>query len=212
MNVIMVCSSFMTPSCSPARPCVLDKGDRPTGVRSPTRDAAESIEPSILRPGLVPAHFDYRSDTPAPAPLDELIAHFWTVTWDAAPGESYTAQTLPYPSVNLSVTNTEADVTGLTRAALRPAPDRVAGTRSGARFRPACFRPLIDGPVARLITNRHRPIARCSVASTEDAETSGSHDRDGPAGPGRDARRPSSAQAGRSRMPTALRLADVVEP
>ena len=60
-------------------------------------------EPSILRPGAALAHFDYRPHTP-PAPLNQLVASLWTVTWDLAPGESYTAQTLPYPCVNLSVT------------------------------------------------------------------------------------------------------------
>ena len=112
-------------------------------------------EPSILRPRTSLAHFDYQPHTP-PAPLDQLVASVWTVTWDLAPGESYTAQTLPYPCVNLSVTNTEADVTGLTRRRY----DRHLTGRGyavGVRFRPGCFRPLIDGPVSRL-TDRHQPI------------------------------------------------------
>ena len=72
------------------------------------------MDPSILRPRSSQQHFHYERHE-APAPLSELIEHFWTVTWALSPGQSFTAQTLPYPSVNLSVTNTEADVTGLTR-------------------------------------------------------------------------------------------------
>lgn len=113
-------------------------------------------EPSILRPGTSLAHFDYQPHTP-PAPLDELLASLWTVTWDLAPGESYTAQTLPYPCVNLSVTDTAADVTGLTRRRFeRQLSGR--GFAVGVRFRPGCFRPLIDGPVTRL-TDRRQPIS-----------------------------------------------------
>jgi AraC-like DNA-binding protein len=79
------------------------------------------------------------------------------VVWDLEAGRSYTAQTLPYPSVNLSVTNTEAEVTGLTRRCYYRHL-RGAGYAVGARFRPGCFRPLLDGPVSDL-TDRHRPIA-----------------------------------------------------
>lgn len=71
--------------------------------------------------------------------------------------DSYTAEVLPYPSVNLSVTNTEADVTGLVR---RRYDRRLIGRgfAIGVRFRPACFRPFVGRPVFQL-TDRHRPIA-----------------------------------------------------
>ena len=54
------------------------------------------------------------------------------------------AQVLPSPCVNVSVTNTEADVTGLVRKRY----DRRLQGRGfvvGARFRPACFRPFLTG-------------------------------------------------------------------
>jgi AraC-like DNA-binding protein len=123
------------------------------------------IEPSILRPRSAQQHFDYQRHE-APAPLDELIEQFWTVTWALDRGESYTAQTLPYPSVNLSVTNTEADVTGLTRRCYYRHLEG-SGYAIGARFRPACFRPFVDWPVSAL-TNRHRPIAEVLGRSTQD--------------------------------------------
>ena len=136
------------------------------GVRSPVVKQ-QVLEPSILRPHSSQQYFDYQRHE-APAPLGELIEHFWTVTWALGPGQSHTAQTLPYPSVNLSVTNTEADVTGLSRRCYYRHLEG-SGYAIGARFRPGCFRPFVDWPVSAL-TNRHRPIAEVLGRSTEDLE------------------------------------------
>lgn len=114
-----------------------------------------AYEPGILRPHESQRHFDYRSHDPGP--LGDLVHNFWTVRWELPPGTSFTAQVLPFPSVNLSVTDTEADVTGLVRRRY----DRHltgSGYAVGARFRPGCFRPLVDFPVSAL-TDGHRPIA-----------------------------------------------------
>lgn len=113
-------------------------------------------EPGILRPEQARRYFDYQRHLP-PAGLAGYLENFWTVTWDLPPGQTYTAQVLPYPSVNLSVTNTECDVTGLCRRRY----DRHLAGRGyavGARFRPGCFRPFTGEPVARL-TDRHRPVS-----------------------------------------------------
>lgn len=131
------------------------------------------LEPGILRPRVSARHFDYRSHH-TPEPLRPFVANFWTVTWDL--DEPYVAQVLPSPCVNLSVTNTEADVTGLTRSRY----DRRLVGRGwvvGARFRPACFRPFLDRPVDTL-TGSSRPIAdvlgrdtttlAAAVAATDD--------------------------------------------
>ena len=90
------------------------------------------------------------------------------MTWALGPSQSYTAQTLPYPSVNLSVTNTEADVTGLTRRCYYRHLEG-SGYAIGARFRPGCFRPFVDWPVS-VLTNRHRPITGVLGRSTDDLE------------------------------------------
>lgn len=113
-------------------------------------------EPGILRPHQSLHHFDYQSHDP-PVELKASIENFWTITWDLPLVEPYIAQVLPYPSVNLSVTNTEADVTGLVRR--RYERHLIGeGYAVGARFRPGCFRPFVDFSVSEL-TNRHRPIA-----------------------------------------------------
>ena len=114
------------------------------------------VEPGILRPVSSLQNFDYvRHETPEN--LSRWVENFWTITWDLPADQPYTAEVLPYPSVNASVTNTEADVTGLVRRRyLRHLADR--GYAVGARFRPACFRPFLGGPVSEL-TDRHRPIS-----------------------------------------------------
>lgn len=113
-------------------------------------------EPGILQPTVSLRHFDYQRYAPAPA-LADLVDNFWTTSWDLAEHTSYTAQVLPNPSVNLTVTNTEADVTGLVRRRY----DRHLEGRGyaiGTRFRPGCFRPFVDSSVLEL-TDRHRPIS-----------------------------------------------------
>lgn len=114
------------------------------------------VEAGILQPRTSLEHFDYVRHA-SPPQLADVIENFWTITWELPAGETYTAQVLPYPSVNLSITNTESDVTGLVR---RRYERRLTGHgyAVGARFRPGCFRPFVPFPVSRL-TDRHRPIA-----------------------------------------------------
>ena len=137
--------------------------------------ADATLEPGILQPRTSARYFDYRSH-PAGERLGAFVSNFWTVTWDLT--EPYVAQVLPSPCVNVSVTNTEADVTGLVRKRYdRPLQDR--GFVVGARFRPACFRPLFGRPVVEL-TDTHAPIAAVlgrdateladQVAATDDVE------------------------------------------
>ncbi len=112
-------------------------------------------EPAILRPSSAAEAFDYQRHHP-PAELAPFVEHFWTITWSRPPDRPYTAQVLPYPSVNLSCTDTENDVTGVVRTLYRR---HLTGTgyAVGARFRPGCFRPFLSGPVSAL-TGWHRPI------------------------------------------------------
>ncbi len=143
--------------------------------RSPTRAAADATgetrdhvtEPGILHPVRSQQAFDYRRHDPGPR-LAPFVENFWTITWNLPRGEEFTAQVLPYPCVNASVTNTEADVTGVTRDRY----DRRLcgdGYAVGVRFRPGGFRPFVTGPVSSL-TDRHRPIAQVLGRSTAAVE------------------------------------------
>jgi AraC-like DNA-binding protein len=113
-------------------------------------------ERGILHPSVAHQQFDYRKHE-ADHRLAPFVENFWTITWDLRGEEPYTARVLPYPSVNLTVTNDEADVTGLVRSRY----DRFLvgqGYVVGARFRPGGFRPFLGSSVSAL-TDRHRPIA-----------------------------------------------------
>ena len=112
-------------------------------------------EPAILRARDALRHFDFQRH-PAPTALAASVDHFWTVVWDLPAGETYAAQTLPHAAVNLSVTNTEADVTGIQHRRYER-PLHGAGYAVGVRFRPACFRPWLGRSVS-FLSDTHRPI------------------------------------------------------
>lgn len=123
--------------------------DAPTGI-------SQHAEPGILHPTLSRRRFDYQRHRPSEQ-LAPFVENFWTVTWDLTSTGPFTAQVLPYPSVNLSVTNEGADVTGVTRRRYdRHLVDR--GYVVGARFRPGCFRPFLRSSVSSL-TDSARPIS-----------------------------------------------------
>jgi AraC-like DNA-binding protein len=91
------------------------------------------------------------------APVDALVEHYWIVRWDLPPGELFTAENLPYPSVHIVL---EADgnsrVQGVTTGKFtQPLFDR--GRVFGIKFKPGGFRPLIDQSVSSL-TNRRVPL------------------------------------------------------
>lgn len=120
-------------------------------------------ESGILHAEESRRHFAYTRHESDPR-LAPWVLNFWTVTWDLT--EPYVAQVLPFPAVNLSVTNTEADVTGLTRRRY----DRHLAGRGyvvGSRFRPACFRPFLGSSVSAL-TDTHRPIAEVLGRPTDE--------------------------------------------
>ncbi len=126
------------------------------GGLPPDTTAAGATEPGILHPGRSRQQFDYRRHVPD-VRLAPFVENFWTIIWKLPAGEEFTASVLPYPSVNLTVTNTEADVTGLTRTRY----DRHLvgdGYVVGARFRPGGFRPFLGSSV-KALTDTHRPIA-----------------------------------------------------
>ena len=132
-------------------------------------------EPGILHPTLAAQRFDYRRHPPDPR-LAPYVENFWTITWDLRGEPPFTAKVLPYPSVNASVTNQEADVTGLQRRRYdRRLVDE--GYVVGARFRPGCFRPFLGSPVSAL-TDRHRPIAEVLGRGTEELQRAVAADPD----------------------------------
>ncbi len=126
-----------------------------SGASPADATADGATEPGILHPGRSRQQFDYRRHVPD-LRLAPFVENFWTIIWELPAGAEFTASVLPYPSVNLTVTNTEAHVTGVTRTRY----DRHLvgdGWVVGARFRAGCFRPFLGSPV-KALTDRHRPI------------------------------------------------------
>lgn len=118
--------------------------------------SSKAAEPGILHPTRSRQRFDYQRHLPDPR-LAPFVENIWTVTWDLTSSGPFTAQVLPYPSVNASVTNEDAMVTGVTRRRY----DRHLtglGYVVGARFRPGCFRPFLRSSVSAL-TDSTLPIA-----------------------------------------------------
>lgn len=142
---------------------------------SPGSPGIQPTEPGILNPIHAQARFAYQRHVPDPL-LADYVENFWTITWDLRGQDPFTAVVLPYPSVNLSVTHEDADVTGLVRTRYER---RLTGRGYvvGARFRPGCFRPFLGSAVSRL-TDTRRPIAdvlgrstdqlRLAIAGTDD--------------------------------------------
>ena len=94
---------------------------------------------------------------PSPAPdLAAYVDHYWIVSWSYA--EPYRQKIVPYPQVHLTITDDgTAVVTGVSsRHQIRV----LDGDRTvfGVAFRPGCFRPFLDGPVAA-ITDRQLPAS-----------------------------------------------------
>jgi AraC-like DNA-binding protein len=87
--------------------------------------------------------------------LAEHVAHFWWVAWDAPRRE--TVETLPHPTVHVTVTSTTAEILGVpTKLFRRRLP--VKGWVFGVKFRPAAFHPWLGRSLAK-ITDAALPIA-----------------------------------------------------
>lgn len=83
------------------------------------------------------------------------VAHFWWVAWDAPRRE--TVETLPHPTVHVTVTATTAEVVGVPTGIFRR---RLAkrGWVFGVKFRPAAFAPWLGRSLAS-ITDQRVPLA-----------------------------------------------------
>lgn len=92
---------------------------------------------------------------PSPA-LAPFVEQYWIVRWDLPAGESYTTELLPFPNVNIAITNTESMITGVTTSKYaRTLSGR--GVVVGAKFLPGGFEPFYKKPIERL-TNQEVPL------------------------------------------------------
>jgi len=87
------------------------------------------------------------------AELTPFIEYFWIVRWDLPAGESYTTEILPFPNVNISITDQESTITGVVTAKFTYQLTG-AGTIVGAKFLPGGFYPFYKKPIEKLTNQK----------------------------------------------------------
>jgi AraC-like DNA-binding protein len=110
----------------------------------------------ILDPVGHQASVDHRRYEPSP-PVGRFVTWYWAIEWHLGDG-THRPEVLVHPVVNLVFSPDEATVTGI----MRRRDTRVLAGSSwvlGAMFRPAGFRPLVDGPLSRLTDRRQQADA-----------------------------------------------------
>lgn len=105
--------------------------------------------------GILTSTGDHARVLPDDARLVDHVAHFWWVAWDGPRRE--TVETLPHPSVHVTVTATTAEITGVPTTIFRRRLAR-RGWVFGVKFRPAAFHPWLGRSLAT-ITDTRLPIA-----------------------------------------------------
>jgi AraC-like DNA-binding protein len=132
----------------------------------------------ILNPHLGQQKFELARYEPSPA-LAPFVEHYWTVKWDLRGDAPYRSETLPYPSVHLTVEPARAHLVGVvTRKFSRLLEDE--GWVFGIKFRPGGVYPFVrrsvaeftDGevPLAHLFGERGAHYAHAQRTATSDAE------------------------------------------
>ena len=86
---------------------------------------------------------------PPSAGLEGWVEHFWCVQWDLRGRPARVSETLPHPSVNLSIETRRAEVVGVvTGRYTRRLSGR--GRVVAVKFRPAMFQPFLRRPLSTL--------------------------------------------------------------
>lgn len=122
----------------------------------------------VLRRPLTAGSVEHLRRSPS-SDVSQWIAHYWGVRWSLPADESYTAETLPHPSVHMIFEKGHCMVSGPhTRKFSRTL--RGQGEAFGIKFKPGRFRPFAQDCVSKL-ANQVVP-ARCIFGeSVEDLKT-----------------------------------------
>lgn len=101
-------------------------------------------------------------------PSDDLqyfIEHFWMVSWDLRDQEPHLAETLPYPSVHLTIEKEKAEVRGVMRGRFTRLLEG-QGRVFGVKFKPGAFFPFWKSPVSQL-SDKAIPVQKIFGAASE---------------------------------------------
>lgn len=102
----------------------------------------------IVHPTLRPEGLRHERVVPAPD-LADFIEHFWAVWWNRDDAEPFVAQTLPHPSVHVTIEAQAHEVGGVhSHRFVRTLTGR--GRVFGVKFRPGMFEGFLGGSVKRL--------------------------------------------------------------
>lgn len=105
----------------------------------------------ILRSGPAESPFKLGRRMPS-ADIAEFIEHFWTVQWDLRGREPQLQETLPHPSVHLTIETDRSRILGVVRRRFSVTlADE--GFAFGIKFRPGAFQPFLNDAVST-ITDR----------------------------------------------------------
>jgi AraC-like DNA-binding protein len=110
----------------------------------------------ILNPKLGEQKFQLARYEPS-EPLAFFVEHYWTVKWDLRGQTPYNSETLPHPSIHLTVEPETAHLVGIvTRKFSRLLQEQ--GWVFGIKFNPGAFYPFVQRPIATF-TDKTIPLA-----------------------------------------------------
>lgn len=109
----------------------------------------------ILRSNSHPGIFDHSRHAPA-EDTGFFVEHYWMVNWDLSHREPYLAETLPHPSVHITIEKERSGLGGVKKGKFSRWLEG-KGRVFGIKFRPGGFYPFIKTPVSKL-TDRIVPI------------------------------------------------------
>jgi AraC-like DNA-binding protein len=109
----------------------------------------------ILRTGPAESPFKLGRRMPS-ADVAEFVEHFWTVQWDLRGREPQLQETLPHPSVHLTIETDRSRIMGVVRRrfSITLADE---GFAFGIKFRPGAFEPFLGAAVSS-IADRELPL------------------------------------------------------
>ncbi|MBX7150952.1 helix-turn-helix domain-containing protein [bacterium] len=109
----------------------------------------------ILRSKAHPGIFDHSRHAPA-EDTGYFIEHYWVVSWDLRHHEPYLAETLPHPSVYITIEKGRSGLGGVKKGKFSRWLEN-KGRVFGIKFRPGGFYPFIQSSVTKF-TDRIVPI------------------------------------------------------
>lgn len=120
-------------------------------------ELAEKTTPTkgMLHAHDVPRDYTLKRYYPTPE-LAHFVEHYWIVRWDLPEGHVYENELLPYPNINVAITEDDDMIAGVVTGKFSRTLSG-KGAVLGVKFLPGGFYPFFKKPIERL-TNRRIPL------------------------------------------------------